>query len=111
MVLRTEKKADVIVFYCPERIDVLSFSDFVNAVNQLKEKNINKIILEMSRTHSIDSAGFSVIVKCLKQCKENDGALKIVQPQSRVIEMLNLTGLASVVRIHENIDSALEDLK
>ena len=90
---------------------VLSFSDFVNAVNQLKEKNINKIILEMSRTHSIDSAGFSVIVKCLKQCKEKDGALKIVQPQSRIIEMLNLTGLASVVRIHENIDSALEDLK
>ncbi|SDM86579.1 STAS domain-containing protein [Sediminibacillus halophilus] len=77
---------------------------------QLKEqllpltKESGKVVeVNLENVNYMDSTGLGVFVSALKSTKENNSELKLVQLQSRVMRLFEITGLTDII----NIDSTV----
>src|SRR5216684_3407498 len=66
------------------------------AVQKLLGEGQTKVILDLSHVDYVDSTGLGGMVICYTSIKRLDGALKLVNPNKRNIEMLALTRLYTV---------------
>jgi anti-anti-sigma factor len=74
------------------RIDSSNYAQLETAVSQARDK----IVLNLAGASYMSSAGVRVLVSRLKQCQRNNGDLRLSEPSSQVIEVLELTGLTSL---------------
>ena len=77
------------------------------AVNKLLGGGQTKVILDLSHVDYVDSTGLGGMVICYTSIKRLDGALKLVNPNKRNIEMLALTRLYTVFEVFTDLLDAV----
>ena len=77
------------------------------AVNSLLAQKQTKVILDLSHVDYVDSTGLGGMVICYTSIKRLDGALKLVNPNKRNIEMLALTKLYTVFEVFTDLLDAV----
>jgi anti-sigma B factor antagonist len=65
---------------------------------EIAAKHLN-IILDLSHVEYVDSTGLGALVICYTSLKRQGGALKLVNPNKRNIELLALTKLYTVFEV------------
>ena len=60
---------------------------------QNKNGDINQVVVNLSRTTYIDSAGLATLVQLLKQCRQGQGNLYVCELQSSIRIIFELTRL------------------
>jgi anti-sigma B factor antagonist len=63
--------------------------------NLLKNGNKN-ILLNLAKVPYLDSAGLGEIIRCFTALRRNGGSLKLLSPNRRIIDLLNITNLLNV---------------
>lgn len=76
-------------------------------VDDLLEGRRNKILLNMARVTSMDSAGVGELAACFKRVKTARGALKLLSPTESVDNLLRLTKLRDVFEVYHDEATAL----
>ena len=66
-----------------------------------------QIVVDMSAVDFLDSTGLGVLVGGLKRVKSNEGELRLVVAQDRIMKIFDITGLAKVFPIYPSLDEAL----
>ena len=64
------------------------------------------LIVDLSRVTFFDSTGLSVLVRGVRQVRERGGRMELVVDQGRVVDLLRLTALAEMFRIHRTVEDA-----
>jgi anti-sigma B factor antagonist len=64
------------------------------------------LIIDMEHVDFLDSTGLGVLVGGLKRVRTNDGSLRIVCTQERLLKIFRITGLTKVFPIHDTVDEA-----
>ncbi len=77
------------------------------AVQKLLAEGQTKVILDLSHVDYVDSTGLGGMVICYTSVKRQDGALKLVNPNKRNIEMLALTRLYTVFEVFTDLLDAV----
>ena len=72
-------------------------------------KRGNKIILDMSRTTYLSSAGIRMILRLAQQAEDDDKNFAVCAPQERVMEVLELSGMAELLDIYDTVDEVIKD--
>jgi anti-sigma B factor antagonist len=79
------------------------------ALQELAGKGHGRIVLDLSGVGEMSSAGLRVIISAAKLLRNErtGGDLRLVAPGERVIQVLELAGLQSVLRVYSDSEPAI----
>src|SRR4029453_2713945 len=72
------------------------------------EKGNRHVLLNMSKVSYVDSSGLGVIVASFLAARSVGGALRLVNPSSRLHQLLTMAKLLTVVDVRESDEEAVE---
>jgi anti-sigma B factor antagonist len=105
--LETSKHGDASVISLRGEIDVYTAPRLRQALIDLVEGGAKDIVVDMDRVDFLDSTGLGVLVGGLKRVKSNEGEMKLVVTQDRIMKIFDITGLAKVFPMFGSLDQAL----
>jgi anti-sigma B factor antagonist len=76
-------------------------------VTQLAAAGKYKVVADISGVDYIDSTGLGILVICFTSLKKQGGALKLVNPNKRNVELLLLTKLHTVFEVFNEVQDAV----
>lgn len=76
-------------------------------INQLSAAGHHKIVVDLSSVEYIDSTGLGILVICFTSLKKLGGAMKLVNPNKRNVELLLLTKLHTVFEVFTEVQDAV----
>ena len=88
-------------------IDVYTAPLLRQAILDLIEQGKLNVVIDMHEVDFLDSTGLGVLVGGLKRVKSNEGDLRLVVTQDRIMKIFDITGLAKVFPIFTSTDEAL----
>ena len=90
----------------PDRLDAAAVDDFKKEFRQVLETSAAGVVVDLSRTLFIDSAGLGALVSLLKGCKQHDKRLAMASPTAQIRQIIELTRLHRLLDIYEGVDAA-----
>ena len=108
MKFSTRKNGNVIIIDVEGKI-LLGEGDveIKKAVDDLLKKGAKNVLLNLIKVPYIDSAGLGEIIRCFTALRRNGGSLKLLSPNERIIDLLNITNLLNVFDSYEDEGAAL----
>lgn len=76
-------------------------------ISQLVAGGHTKVVVDLSGVDYIDSTGLGILVICFTSLKKQGGALKLVNPNKRNVELLLLTKLHTVFEVFNEVQDAV----
>jgi anti-sigma B factor antagonist len=89
------------------RVDSATAPDMEKVLTNLVETDKNQLVLDLSETDYMSSAGLRVLVSLLKASKKSGGDLRLAQISGRVHEVLDLAGLTPVFHVFPDVIEAV----
>lgn len=98
-----------IVTVAPQgRLDTLRALEFRKQVQEILDSGVKHLVLDLSQTPFLDSAGMAVLVSALKQCREQGGDARMVWPQAEPVKrILSLTKFDRVFEMKASVQEAI----
>jgi len=75
-------------------------------VDELIQKNERRAVLDLTGVDYIDSAGIGMLALASGKWRKAGGALAIVAPEGRVLQMLKLTQMSAVIKVCPTVAEA-----
>ena len=97
----------VTIFSLKGRITAGETNTMRQKVDQAIADGRLNIILDLSHVDYVDSTGLGSMVICYTSLKRHGGALKLVNPNKRNIELLALTKLYTVFEVFTEVNDAV----
>jgi anti-anti-sigma factor len=91
-------------------LDAMTSSKLEGVIGDLLDKGTTELILDLNDVSYISSAGLRVILQAAQQLYQK-GRIFVTRPQSQVREILEMTGLDTVVPIHDKLETAREAMR
>ena len=109
MKFSTRKNGDIIIIDVDGKI-LLGEGDveIKKAVDDLLKKGAKDILLNLAKVPYIDSAGLGEIIRCFTALRRKGGSFKLLSPNERIIDLLNITNLLNVFDSYEDEAAALK---
>lgn len=76
-------------------------------VNRMLAEDRKDLILNLSEVPIIDSSGIGAMIKCFTSVKAGGGRFKLLGPSRMARQLLNITGLLSVLETFDDETTAL----
>ena len=76
-------------------------------INEVAEKGHINVILDLTQVEYVDSTGLGTLVICYTSLKRQGGALKLVNPNKRNVELLLLTKLHTIFQVFNEVQDAV----
>lgn len=90
------------------RLDTLRALEFRKQLQAVLDSGVKNMVLDLSQTPFLDSAGMAVLVSALKQCRERGGDARMVWPQAEPVKrILTLTKFDRVFDMKISVEEAL----
>lgn len=90
------------------RLDALRAGEFRQQVQTVLNDGVRNLVLDLSQTPFLDSAGMAALVSALKQCRERGGDAYMVWPQSAPVKrILALTKFDRVFAMKDSVAEAV----
>jgi len=83
-----------------------SDGDLVSAQNSLEASGIAHAIIDLSAVPYIDSTGLAFVVELHKSLAQRGGQLVLAGPNARVREVLEMTRIAEIVPVYDDVEDA-----
>lgn len=90
------------------RVDSMTANLLGEALSNPIENGKVNIVLDLAGVDYMSSAGLREIIAALKKVKRASGDLRIAQPSSRVMEVFEMAGIDTLVRIFSSRVEAVE---
>lgn len=112
MKIGTTQRGDVTVIDFEGRLALGDTEEeLVQAVVALLEEGHRKILIDLSGIDYIDSSGLGELVHGFRAARDQGAVLKLLRPQDRVRQTLQLSMLLPLFEIYEDEDAALESFR
>lgn len=90
------------------RLDMLRAIEFRKQMQALIDGGAKHLVLDLSETPFLDSAGMAALVSVLKQCRERGGDARMVWPQAEPVKrILSLTKFDRVFEMKMTAEEAI----
>jgi anti-anti-sigma factor len=105
--IRESSREDIIILSLKGRITMEESDSLREAVQQLIGDGHRRMLFDLTHVDYVDSTGLGGMVICYTSLKRLDGALKLVNPNKRNIEMLALTRLHTIFEVFTELQDAV----
>ena len=104
--LDTRSEGEWTVVSVGGEIDVYTAPKLREALLELVNAGRYQLIVDVEAVDFLDSTGLGVLVGGLKRVRANDGNLRVVCTQERLLKIFRITGLTKVFAIHDSVSAA-----
>jgi len=77
------------------------------AVDNLLEQGQKKILLNLGKVPYMDSAGLGELIRCFTALRKSGGYFKLLSPNPRIKDLLNITKLLNVFDSYDSEQAAV----
>jgi anti-anti-sigma factor len=109
-VSKAQGRVPVTVFQLHDRLNLGNTAELEQAANEAYAAGSRNVVIEMSKTASLTSAGIRTIVgiyKLLTETKDKVKHLKLVSPTPYVREVLEIAGLLDYIELYGSLEDAV----
>jgi anti-sigma B factor antagonist len=108
MKLSTRKIHDIIVIDVEGNI-LLGDGDveIKKTVDDYLKRGNKNFLLNLAKVPYLDSAGLGEIIRCFTALRRSGGSFKLLSPNKRIIDLLNITKLLDVFDCYDNEPAAI----
>jgi anti-sigma B factor antagonist len=82
-------------------------SDLGQTLHRLLENGDRKILLDLTAVSFLDSAGLGELIACKKRTAEKGGDIRLLRPNGRVRDLLDMLSLDRIFRLFDDEAAAL----
>lgn len=104
--IATDQADDITILRLSGELDSMNVTDLNTAYNALLESGRSLLVVDLSGLDFIDSAGLGGLVSLWERSMERGCFVAIGAQSPRVKEVLQITGLNSVLKVFESMDAA-----
>ncbi|PLX69878.1 MAG: anti-sigma factor antagonist [Denitrovibrio sp.] len=83
------------------KIDILTSAELRSMLNDLTKKKVMNISVDLEQVTYIDSSGLATLLEGLKNLKEYDGKMKLLNVPDRILKVLSLMKLDIIFDIQK----------
>ena len=105
--IRENAREGVTILSLKGRLTVGEASSVREKVTSLATAGQNNVLLNLEHVEYIDSTGLGAMVICFTSLKKAGGALKLVNPNKRNVELLLLTKLHTIFEVFADEQDAV----
>jgi anti-sigma B factor antagonist len=105
--IQADEREGVVVLALRGRLTVGESPALRERVNQFAASGQNRVVMDLSQVEYIDSTGLGNLVIYYTSLKKGGGALKLVNPNKRNIELLLLTKLHTIFEVFTDVQDAV----
>jgi anti-anti-sigma factor len=105
-----KKHGNVTVVHVPVRFDAQSSRDVEHVLQEIIKSGTKAVLCNFSHTDYISSAGLRVLLSASKELKKSDRQFYICSAGSFVQEVLEISGLTTILKIFKTEKDALNDI-
>ena len=91
-------------------LDTNTAAEAESAINELLAQGILKIIIDLSETGYVSSAGLRIFLATAKKITASGGAVKLCSPNAVVKEVLDISGFSIILDVKETLEQAVEGM-
>jgi anti-anti-sigma factor len=110
MEIRVRESAGAPVVAVSGKLDALSAGDYEEAMNRLFADGKARFVVDFAGLTYISSAGLRAILSAAKQSKARGGQAAFANVRGNVLNVMEMTGFASILSLHDSVDAALKAL-
>jgi anti-sigma B factor antagonist len=74
---------------------------------EVLEQRDSRVIIDLSRVTKIDSAGLGQLMSCYSHLVRNQGALKVLNPRPEIKNLLDMTGISTLIESYHDEQEAV----
>lgn len=99
----------VTVVHVAGEIDVYTAPLLREVLDKQVAAGRTNLVVDLENVSFMDSTGLGVLVGRLKLVRGQNGTLRIVSAQERILKVFKITGLDKVFHIYPTVDDAVQD--
>jgi len=103
--IQESEREGIVVLALKGRLTVGESSSIRQKINEAAAAGHFNIILDLTHVEYVDSTGLGTLVICFTSLKKQHGALKLVNPNKRNVELLLLTKLHTIFQVFEDVQA------
>ena len=105
--IQESTREGIVILTLKGRLTVGESSSIRERIQVLAAAGHLKAVLDLTHVDYIDSTGLGAMVICYTSLKKQGGALKLVNPNKRNVELLLLTQLHTVFEVFNEVQDAV----
>lgn len=106
--VRVVERHGLQVIYAEGEVDVYTAQLLEERLREVLAGQPSGVIIDLSRTHYIDSRGLAVLLRATKALP---GALAVVSTRDRITRLFQATGLTKSIALHKSLPEAVDALR
>jgi anti-sigma B factor antagonist len=103
----SSERGSVTVVHVEGEIDVYTAPLLREVLDKQVAAGRTDLVVDLEKVTFMDSTGLGVLVGRLKLVRGQNGTLRIVSAQERILKVFKITGLDKVFHIYATVDEAL----
>src|SRR5690625_937490 len=104
----TVKENNQMIVHVSGEVDIYTTPDLQKQLMEVTKQKGQAVVVDLSEVNYMDSTGIGVFISTLKTTNENDSHLKLVNLQSQVMRLFDITGLNEIIEIQPEIRGVSE---
>jgi anti-sigma B factor antagonist len=105
--IHESNRENIAVLTLKGRLTVGESNSVREKINDLAAAGHIDVILDLTHVDYVDSTGLGTLVICYTTLKKQGGALKLVNPNKRNVELLLLTKLYTIFQVFNEVQDAV----
>lgn len=97
------------VYVIDGRVDTDGAHRLEEQLNAALAEGQYRIVLDLSKTNYLNSAGLRILADILTRCRDNDGDCKLAAPNAKVMRVLEIIGFDKFFSVYETVEAAVAD--
>ena len=106
--LSVQSSKDMKILSITGHISELDTERIARALDDLFEKGCFKVVFDLAEVSYMTSSTLGQMMRAYRITKENDGFIRIVNPQPLVADIFRVTKLSRIFAIYDSLESALK---
>jgi anti-sigma B factor antagonist len=110
MQLTVKEKNDILIVNLEGNLDTNTSPDVETELNKLIEPDGVKLIINLSLTNYVSSAGLRIFLATAKKLTAKQGVFKLCAPNDVVKEVLDISGFSSILDVKTTEEEAIAEM-
>ena len=95
------------VLNCSEALNANEMVSMKNRMNRLINRNQKRVVIDMSRTASVDLAGLGILIERLRTMRSLKGDIKFCNLNPEVQQVLHMVGMNGLIETFSSREEAV----
>lgn len=104
--IKREQRGELDILHLNGSLDAYSFPQLEEALNELRDQDLNQVVLNCERLDYISSAALGALIGFSRRARERNGDMKLAAVSAKIRSIIELLGFHKILEIVDDVDTA-----